>query len=130
MANTGTRALVKAVARAGVDTVPDAAIHVHAVAVASTTASAAIRSSFDSTIGTVVGSPADATVDAVARAIADHCPYHTTTGTVARQPRLLCCRGAGRDREAGGEKFKLRRGRRRRGYSISDEFLRGLNVLG
>jgi hypothetical protein len=27
-------------------------------------------------------------------------------------------------------KFKLRRGRRRRGYSISDEFLRGLNVLG
>ena len=28
------------------------------------------------------------------------------------------------------KKFKLRRGRRRRGYSISDEFLRGLNVLG
>ena len=27
-------------------------------------------------------------------------------------------------------KFKLRRGRRRRGYSISDEFLRGLNLLG
>ena len=26
--------------------------------------------------------------------------------------------------------FKLRRGRRQRGYSISDEFLRGLNVLG
>ena len=27
-------------------------------------------------------------------------------------------------------KFKLRRGRRRRGYSISDELLRGFNVLG
>jgi hypothetical protein len=29
-----------------------------------------------------------------------------------------------------GIKFKLRRGRRRRGYSISDELLRGFNVLG
>ena len=28
------------------------------------------------------------------------------------------------------KKFKLRRGRRRRGNSISDEFLRGLNLLG
>ena len=28
------------------------------------------------------------------------------------------------------DEFKLRRGRRRRGYSISDDFLRGLNVLG
>ena len=111
MANTVTRVLVKAVARTGVDTAADTATHVNTVAVASTTASAAIRAFVDSTIGTVVGVPADPIVDTVVRTIADHCPYHTTTGTIARQPRLLCCRGAGRDREAGGEKSVQRRWR-------------------
>ena len=50
----------------------------------------------------------------------------------------LCCLGQGTPVRKSAEsalrrkvsKFKLRRGRRRRGYSISDEFLRGLNVLG
>ena len=36
----------------------------------------------------------------------------------------------GKERTLAILEFKLRRGRRRRGYSISDELLRGFNVLG
>ena len=46
-------------------------------------------------------------------------------GGLVRNGGIQCVATGGRSRQ-----FKLRRGRRRRGYSISDELLRGFNVLG